>query len=300
MEQVELGHNRYGKSGVRLVKVMRQGNLHHLADLTVEVLFEGDFGEVHLWGNNRRVLPTDTMRNTIYALARKQPLGEIESFGSALADHFLQDNPALERVEIGLTEHPWSRIEVAGRPHPHAFLASGSERRTARVTATRKGVLVEGGIEGLAVFKTTGSSFSGFRTDAFTTLPEAEDRLLSTVVSASWLYRRAKVPLGSWEQVRRLLLEAFATHEESRSLQHTAYLMGRAVLTAQDEVASIRLSLPNKHHLLLDLSPFGLDNPDEVFVATDRPYGLIEVTVRRPGDHAPRSSERSEHVAPPG
>jgi urate oxidase len=278
-----LGHNRYGKSGIRLVRVARHADRHELVDLTVDVALEGDFAAAHLAGDNAAVLPTDTMRGTVYAFAGKQPVAEPEAFGLRLAGHFVDTVAAVTRARVHLVEEPWARIEVAGAPHPHAFVGAGGGRRTATVTRERGGAWVVAGLADLLVLKTTGSGFEGFLKDRYTTLEETGDRILATAVTARWRYASPEVDWGkAAADVRRLLLESFAGHD-SRSLQHTLYAMGEAVLAARPEVAEIRMSMPNKHHLPVDLAPYGLRNDQEVFVATDRPFGLIEGTVVRDG-----------------
>jgi urate oxidase len=278
-----LGHNRYGKSGIRLVRVMRHPDRHELVDLTVDVALEGDFAATHLTGDNAAVLPTDTMRGTVYAFAGEGPVGEPEAFGLRLAGHFVDTVPAATRARVHLVEAPWARIEVASAPHPHAFVGAGGSRRTATVTRDGGDAFVVGGVEDLLVLKTTGSVFEGFLEDRYTTLEETDDRILATAVTARWRYATLEVDWAkAATEVRRLLLEAFAALH-SRSLQQTLYAMGEAVLAARPEVAEVRMSMPNKHHLLVDLAPYGLRNDHEVFVATDRPFGLIEGTVARDG-----------------
>jgi urate oxidase len=241
------------------------------------------------------VLPTDTMRNTVYALAAEGPLGALEEFGARIADRLLGSGPEVAAVEVALEERPWRRLEVGGAPHPHAFAAE-SERRTATVHRGREAGWTEAGLADLLVLKTAGSAFSGFRRDGWTTLRDTEDRILATRVAARW--RHLAVTSGasgttgaaagaggldfdaSFAAARRVLLETFATHR-SRSVQHTLHAMGEAVLAARPEIAEIHLSLPNVHHIPFDLVPLGLPDRNEVFVATTEPYGLIEATVRR-------------------
>jgi len=276
-----LGENSYGKSGIRLVKVSRREGRHDVRDVTVGVRFEGNFEAAHRAGDNSNILPTDTMKNTVYALASDHPLEEIESFGLQLAEHFLSSNTAISRVSIELSQRTWDRITVEGVPHPHAFSRGGAETATARVTQGRPGTRIESGLEGLRILKSAQSAFSGFRRDRYTTLQETDDRIFATAVTAWWLYRRPNIPFASLrDSVRRTLLETFARHQ-SASVQHTAHAMGEAVLARYPEVEEIRLSLPNKHHLPVDLSPFGLKNQNEIFVPTEEPYGLIEATVKR-------------------
>jgi urate oxidase len=277
----KIAHSAYGKSRVRLVKVERHGERHDLTDLTIAIGFEGDFNASYVDGDNTDVLPTDTMRNTVYALAAQGALGEPEEFGQRLGRHFLERSRRAERVAIDLVHHLWSRIVTGNTAHPHAFLRDACAARTAHVRVTRDTSTIEGGLEGLVLLKSARSAFAGFLRDEYTTLAETTDRLLATSLSARWQYARTDVPFGvSWAGVRQTLVEAFAAHD-SRSVQHTLYAMADAVLASHDEVVRIHLAMPNKHHLPVDLAPFGLKNPNEVFVATDEPHGLIEATVAR-------------------
>jgi urate oxidase len=274
----ELTWNRYGKSRVRLVKVRRDRDPHELVDLSIDVQLEGDFEAVYTDGDNRACLATDTMKNTVYALARHDPLLHVESFALKLADHFAS-KLAVSRVRISAIEYRWDRITAAGRPHPHAFIQNGPEHWTTVVTRDSNGVEVISGVEELVVLKTTDSAFSGFTRDAFTTLPDTDDRILATAVTALWRYRQG-ADFSKRRLIRQLLVETFAEHQ-SRSVQHTLYAMAEAVLDARPDVKEITIKMPNRHHLLVDLKPLGLDNPNEIFVATDQPYGLIEATVSR-------------------
>jgi urate oxidase len=271
----------YGKSGVRLVRLIRRGDRHDVRDLTVSIRFEGEYADSYSAGDNTDVLPTDTMKNTVYALAARDGVGEPESFGLALARHFLARNPPLGRVRIELVDHFWGRITVGDREHGQAFTRMGPDTRTARVTCARDETIINAGIADLFILKSGHSAFAGYPKDEFTTLPETADRILATSLSASWQYDRIDVDFGTaWRAVRRTLLETFAEHD-SRSVQHTLHDMGEAVVRSVDGVASIHLVMPNKHHLPIDLSRFGLENRNEVFVATTEPYGLIEATIAR-------------------
>jgi urate oxidase len=276
-----LGENGYGKSRVRLVKVSRREGRHELRDLTISIRLEGEFVDAHVRGDNRDVLPTDTMKNTVYALARKTEIDAIEDFARALATHFLPDNPAVIRARVTVREHAWHRIPVRGRPHPHALIRGSDEADLATVTAEADGTRTESGIDELRVLKTTGSGFEGFPRDRYTTLRETSDRVLATAMRARWTYGLTEISYAECRvRAREAILDTFAAHE-SRSVQHTAYAMGEAVLERCPEIDAVAFSLPNKHHLLVDLVPFGLDNPNEIFVATEEPYGLIEAIVRR-------------------
>jgi urate oxidase len=271
----------YGKSRVRLVQLTRRPDRHDLADLTVAIQFQGDYEESYTKGDNSEVLPTDTMKNTVYALAARGQVREPEPFGLSLATHFLERNPRLERVRIDLTEHVWGRISTGGHEYNDAFVRHGPDTRTAAVAADRQQISVEAGVADLVLLKSAHSGFSGFTRDEFTTLPETEDRIFATALTASWRYRDANVSFGpAWQAIRRTLLESFAEHH-SASVQHTLYAMGQAVIRSMDDVTAIHLVMPNKHHLPVDLSRLGLENRNEIFVPTDEPHGLIEATVAR-------------------
>ena len=276
-----LAWNGYGKAAVRLVKVARTESRHDLSDLTVEVQLQGEFAATHACGDNSAVLPTDTMKNTVYALASTTPVDPPEAFGLTLARHFLGTCPAADRAVVRLEAHGWDRVKVGATPHDHAFRRTSAERRIAEVSAERGTESVSAGIEALALLKTTGSGFEGFLRDQYTTLRETADRILATEVSARWRYDRHPADWSAaWVAARDALLETFAgTH--SRSVQETLFAMGAAALAACREIAEIRLILPNQHHLPVDLSAFGLRNANEIFVATREPYGRIEGVVVR-------------------
>jgi urate oxidase len=267
--------------------VDRSGSRHELVDLTIDVRLEGEFDDAYVSGDNRAVLPTDTMRGTVYALAGDGPVGEPEAFGLRLARHFMQTVPSASLASVELVAEPWARVEVGGAGHDHAFTSAGGGRRTARVTRHGTEEWVVAGVSGLVVLKTAGSAFGGFLRDGFTTLEDAPERVLATEVTAGWRYRDTSVDWhDSFARARRVLVERFATHDESNSLQHTLYAMGEALLGVCPEVEEVRMVMPNRHHLLVDLEPYGRRNDGGVFVATDRPFGVIEGTVVRPGASA--------------
>jgi len=279
---MRLVENRYGKSKVRLVHVERAGERHSLRDFAIDIQLAGDYEAAYAAGDNRGVLPTDTMKNTVYALAREQTPGEPESFALRLGRHFLSHNPEAESARISVRERPWRRIRAGGDPHPHAFERDAGGERLAMADCRRDAEQVESGLDGLVVLKSTGSAFSDFRRDRLTTLREARDRVLATEVRADWRCRAGEIDWqASFAGVRDALIAAFAAHDASESVQHTIWVMGEAVFAARPEVDRIHLALPNLHHLLVDLQPFGLDNPQQVFVATSEPHGLIEATLER-------------------
>lgn len=282
---VVLGDNQYGKSQIRLMKVDRDadGGRHALHDLNVSVLLAGDMTATHLDGDNSTVLPTDTQKNTVYAFAREHGVGEIEEFALLLARHFVDSQPSVDRARVRIEEYPWDRVTVAGRPAAHSFVQAGAEARTVSVTYDGQGAWVVSGVTDLVLLNSTGSEFTGYLKDRYTTLGEATDRILCTSVNAQWRHvGRHTSTTADWakphDAARDALSEAFAD-TYSRSLQQTLYAMGERLIGSCDGVAEVRLSLPNRHHFLVDLSPFGLDNPGQVFHVDDRPYGLIEGTI---------------------
>jgi urate oxidase len=271
----------YGKSRVRLVQLTRRDGRHDLRDLTVAIRFQGQYQESYTSGDNTGVLATDTMKNTVYALAAASAPAHAETFGLTLARHFLERNPRLEQVRIDLGERGWARIRAGGRDDPHAFIGRGPDTRSARVAASRENTRVWGGVADLLILKSSRSAFAGFIRDDLTTLPETDDRILATSLTANWEYRNADLDFSLiWGIVRQTLLESFAAHD-SASVQHTMYAMGEAVLARVEDVVEVHLVMPNKHHLPVDLSIFGLENRNEIFVATDEPFGLIEATIAR-------------------
>ena len=282
--------NRYGKARIRLLKVRRPSANrpadgpepavpHEISDLTIDVQLEGAFEPVYVGGDNALCVATDTMKNTVYALARQDPIEHVETFAIRLIDHFARKR-AVSRVTISAAEHRWRRLWTNGTAHAHAFEQDGAERWTAAIVHDVTGTRVRSGLTDLVLLKTSDSGFSGFPRDEFTTLPDSDDRILATSVTATWEYAAGTTDFGARDRIRTAIVETFAAHD-SRSVQHTLYAMAEAALQACEDVGEITLSLPNRHHLLVDLRPFGLDNSNEIFVATDQPFGLIEATVKR-------------------
>jgi urate oxidase len=279
---VRIIQDNYGKSRVRLIKVARSGRRHELQNLTVNIALEGDFDAIHTKGDNSLCLPTDTMKNTVYALAgQTDEIEEVDAFGGRLAAHFLETNPQVSRVVIDIFETGWKRMKFDGVEHSHAFVKGSGEMRTARITADRDGLRIEAGVEDLIVLKTTGSGFAGYLKDAFTTLPETSDRIFSTAIKATWRYANAGAATdGAFQAIRQTILRVFADHD-SLSVQHTLYAIGEAILDRFAEVDEIAFSLPNIHCLPVDISKFGLENDNRIFVPTDEPHGLIEARLTR-------------------
>jgi urate oxidase len=277
---IEMGANRYGKAAIRLVRVAREADRHVVRDLTVAIALEGAFEGAHTEGDNSLIVATDTMKNTAYAFAKEHLDGSIEDYGRALAEHFLEA-PQVDTATVNIRAHHWSPIDVAGRPSPDAFVRGGEGTRIATIGASRVGITVEAGVEDLTVMKTARSSFSGFPRDQYTTLPETDDRLMATRITAIWRYGSPDLDAdATFAAVRRTLLEVFADHD-SPSVQTSIWIMARTILERHDEIEVVRMVLPNLHHWLVDLSPFGLTNDREIYTPTTEPHGLIEATVRR-------------------
>jgi urate oxidase len=282
---ITFGENQYGKAEVRLVHINRDSDRHQIKDLNVSSSLRGDFASAHTEGDNSHVVATDTQKNTAYAFAQQYGVGAIEDFGLRLGHHFVDDFDHVTGAQIRIEEYGWDRIQVDGGDHPHAFSRAGGGTRTTIVTIDGPQAWVVSGLTDLTVLKSTGSEFTGFPRDRYTSLAETTDRILATAVTARWRYIGTDVDWDKdYADIRRILLESFAA-KHSLALQQTLFYMGEQVLEAHPEVAEIRMSMPNKHHFLVDLSPYGLPNDNEVYYAADRPYGLIEGTVLR--DDAP-------------
>jgi urate oxidase len=277
-----LAENRYGKSRVRVVRVKRHADRHDFCEWTVQILLQGDFESCFTDGDNSKILPTDTMKNTVYSLARKSSAACMEDFAKELVDFLLGRNSQVSEAEVSISEKAWKHLTADGKAHPTTFVQSSGERQTTRVArAKERKFSVRSGLENLVIMKTAGSGFEGYIQDSLTTLPPTADRLFGTALTASWKYTASDLPFAPLRvKIREILLGVFAAHD-SKSVQHTLHAMGEAVLTGVAEVEEIELIMPNIHCLLVDLSRFGQDNPNEIFVPIDEPHGYIEARFRR-------------------
>jgi urate oxidase len=277
-----LAENRYGKSRVRLVRVKRHADRHDFSEWQVEVLLRGDFASCFEDGDNSKILATDTMKNTVYSLARDSSASCVEEFAMELVDDLLGNNPQVSKAEVMIQEKAWEHLEVRGKAHPTAFVNFSAEKQTTTVSRSQDGAFaVVSGLENLVIMRTAGSAFEGFMRDRLTTLPETGDRLFGTSLWANWTYAEGHHEYPTLRaKIRDTLLDVFANHE-SKSVQHTLYAMAERVLETIPEVAELELTMPNKHCLLVDLSRFGQDNPSEIFVPIDEPHGYIEARVTR-------------------
>jgi urate oxidase len=279
---VDLSSNSYGKSEVRLTKVVRRGARHHLMELSIDIELRGDFAESFLHGDNSKIIATDSMKNTVYVLAREREFQSPEELALILAKHFPQTYPQVTACVVKARQTRWSRIAVEGKPHDHAFVSAGSELITAEAAATRdKETILRGGLSDLLVLKTTQSAFKGFVSDRFCTLKDADDRIFATSITATWDFQAHSADFVSVsERVRGALLDVFAT-QMSFAVQETMYQMGEAALAVAPEISRIALRLPNKHRIPVNLQPFELTNENEIFVWTDEPFGDISATIAR-------------------
>lgn len=281
---VKLADNRYGKSRVRLVRLNRCAADHEFQEWAVDILLEGDFLACFADGDNSRILATDTMKNIVYCVARKSSATCIEEFAKELCEFILSRNPQVAETDVSIHQESWQHLAIGGKPHPATFVKCGDERQTTRVVRDRAGGFrVESGVADLVIMKTADSAFEGFIQDGFTTLAETNDRLLGTSLCARWLYSSDNIPFANARTtVRESLLAAFASHK-SKSVQHTLHAMAESALAASPQVSEITLTMPNKHCFLVDLSRFGLDNPNHIFIPTDEPHGTIEARICREG-----------------
>jgi urate oxidase len=278
---IRLAENNYGSSQIQLLRVAKQEGRHDIRELGISIRFEGDFEAAHSQGDNRKILPADSMKNTVYALARQHSIEPLENFGLHLIDHFLTYNPQVTRVLVESTDSIWARLPHGGKVHASAFARAGNEVRTSFLNGTRAGTQVRAGIDNLVVLKTANSSFEDFKKDPYTTLEDQGDIILSTIIRADWLYTEEDAEYGAlWHAARKMLLETFAEHD-SRSLQHTLYAMGEVILDNFENVGEIHLSLPNQHFHLADLAPLGMDNPGTVFLPSNEPHSTIEATLKK-------------------
>src|SRR5260370_20594828 len=273
--------NRYGKAKVRVLKKLRENGIDTFKELEVKVIVEGTFDTAYTAGDNREIVATDTMKNTVNVFAYEKLGVETEPFVVELTAHFLDKYPQVSGVEIETEERVWERITVDGSPSPTNFSVAGKVVPTTYVTRSRNQLEINSGIRGWVILKSADSGFADFDRDEFTTLPDTEDRLLATSLSSQWLYGAKPADYRETnERVVETMLSAFGSKERP-SVQSTLYEMGKAALAACSEIDRISLTMPNLHCLLIDLSPFQRQNQNTLFLPTDAPQGWIEGTVAR-------------------
>lgn len=273
--------NTYGKGRVRVMRVARERDRHDVRELTVAVMLEGDFAPAYTHADNSTSLCTDTMKNVVYIVAREEPAAGPEDFCAAVARRLLQRYASIRKATVTGHETVWRRLDIDGTPHPHGFTLDGNGKPFARVTMTADATAVESGLSGYTVMKSTQSGWAGYIKEPYTTLAETDDRIAATAMDASWRWSaRPADHAASNAAILAAMLKEFAT-TYSHGVQDSLYRMGTAALAAVPEIESVSLACPNKHYILANLAPFGLDNPNTVFIATDEPHGQIECTVGR-------------------
>jgi urate oxidase len=273
--------NSYGKSRVRLTKIVREGDIHNIKELTIDIQIQGEFDRAFLSGDNSQIVATDSMKNTVYVLAAKNEFESIEEFGSILAEHFIRTYKHVSGVTIEIEEDLWQRVVLDGKAHPHAFFGAGGEKRWCQVATDRTRATVSSGIRDLRVVKTTASEFWGFIRDEYTTLPEVRDRIFGATIASTWVFDKADHDFNlCYEKIRSAIIEVFATHH-SLSVQQTLYEAAQRALDRCNTVKSISLIMPNQHRVPFNLEPFKLENTNQIFITTDEPYGLISATISR-------------------
>jgi urate oxidase len=278
---MKLIQHNYGKAKVRVLKVFRDGKIHSIKELDVQVMLQGNFDASYTKSDNRLIVATDSIKNTVNVFAKQKLGAETEEFGVVLGEHFLKTYKHVSRVEVNLMEHCWNRIPIGGKPHAHSFLEKSAAKPFAKIIATRKGTMVESGIEELFILKSTGSGFEDFLRDEFTTLPETGDRICATKLKATWTYTKTPKNYAKTNgKILDTMLAEFAKNF-SPSVQVTLFQMGEAALKIAPEISKVHIAMPNKHCLLINLKPFGLENKNDLFVPTDEPHGQIEGTVAR-------------------
>jgi urate oxidase len=278
---IKLGKNAYGKNAVNLSKIIRHADHHEFRQISASIALEGDFETAHTLGDNSKILATDTQKNTVYALAKEHFTASIENFGLYLANFFISNNPQVSQTKIEIVEHLYAKMSFDGQIHPHAFVSAGNEKHVTTIVQHGYDIQISSGIKDLLILKTTDSGFEGYIKERYTILKETADRILATQCEATWRYNSVNIDFETiFQQIRTTLLKTFAFHN-SLSVQQTLYAMGEAVLKTYPEVTEISLIMPNKHHIPFNLDQFGIENENEIFIATDEPFGYITGTVVR-------------------
>jgi urate oxidase len=274
-------HKTYGKDQVRVMRIDRQHDRHEVRELTVRAMVTGNFDGAFTHADNSTSVATDTVKNIINVVARENLTLNTELFCAAVAQRLLDTYKSVETATVTGRETKWARLTVDGTPHVHSFQLDNNGKPFAKVVATRSGNTVESGVSGFTFLKSTQSGWENYIQDKYTTIPETPDRIASTAMEASWRWRATPADYEAANaKILATLLNVFAT-TYSCSIQDSLYRMGIAALEAVTELSDISMACPNKHYLLVNLAPFGLENNNQVFVATSEPSGQIECTVGR-------------------
>lgn len=278
---VSISRQSYGKSQVCLSYIDRANEQHNFTQLVADISLEGDFDSAYTDGDNSKVVPTDTMKNSVYAIAREHGIVSLETYGCQLANHFYDNFDQIQKASVSLSQQLWNRVDLDGESHGHAFTGGGSEQFTCLARSSADGIELRSGLSGLQVLKTSGSGFEGFHVDKYTTLKETSDRIFATTISADWPCKDVNHDwTGTRSTIRKLILDVFA-HQYSPSVQKSLYDMANSVLAACTEIDEVSLNMPNQHHLLVDMQRMKLENRNDIFVPSPEPFGVISGTVRR-------------------
>jgi urate oxidase len=279
---VPLIKNRYGKGRVRVMRIHRDGGRHEVSQLNVRAMIEGDFAPAYTNADNSTSVSTDTIKNVVNIVARENTGLCTEEFCQVLAGKFLDSYPQVTSVAITAHETKWSRLSFGGKPHPHSFILDSNGKPFVEAAAAREGTsALVSGIDGFTFMKSTQSGWENYVRDSFTTIAQTNDRMCATAMVASWKWsaKPSSYPATN-AKILATLLEVFGT-TYSASVQDSLYRMGEAALAAVPEISEISMACPNMHFILMNLTAFGLDNNNDVFLPTDEPHGQIECTVGR-------------------
>jgi len=287
---------RYGKDNIRVMKVDKDEatKTHTVTEMTVCVLLEGEIESSYTHADNSVIVPTDTMKQTTYIMAKQNPVNPPELFASILGTHFVDTYKWIHTAHITIVTHRWTRMTIDGKPHPHSFSRDGDEKRLVECDVIEgKGIQIRSAISDLLVLKSTGSQFHSFNTDDFTILKDTYDRILSTSVDAGWKWKTMTMDQvtaesakfdKTWTAARDITMKTFAL-DDSASVQNTMYKMCGQILDSEALVEAVDYELPNKHYFEIDLSwHHGLKNTGkdaQVYAPQSDPNGLIKCTVTR-------------------
>lgn len=276
-----LVRNRYGKGRVRVMRISRDGDTQSVSELSVRAIIEGDFARAYTNADNSTSVSTDTVKNVVNVVARENLDLAREPFCIAIGQRLLDSYPQVEKATVTAHETKWSRLSLGGKPHPHGFLRDSNGRPFSTVTMTRTGMMLMSGIEGFTFMKTTQSGWANYAKDPYTTIPETDDRICATSMEASWNWSAEPADYAATNaKILDTMIEVFAT-TYSPSVQNSLFRMGEAALAAVPEIADVSMACPNIHYILMNLTAFGYDNKNQVFLPTDEPHGQIECTVAR-------------------
>ncbi len=273
--------NTYGKGRVRIMRIRRDGDRQDVSQLNVKAMIEGDFARAYTDADNSTSVSTDTIKNVVNIVARENTGLSTEEFCVVLSQKYLETYPQISGVKITAHETKWTRLSIDGTPHPHSFLLDSNGKPFVEVAATRDGMAMSSGIDGFTFMKSTQSGWENFYKDKYSTIQPTADRMCATSMVASWKWTGKPASYTAANKtILDTLLKVFAT-TYSPSVQNSLYHMGEAALAAVPEISEISMACPNIHFILMNLSAFGMDNNNDVFLPTDDPHGQIECTVGR-------------------